>query len=42
MANMFVSGLCFAWAIDNFLEKEWIWGGVQAILGVLNLTLAFI
>lgn len=42
MANMFVSGLCFAWAIDNFLEKEWICGGVQACLGALNLILAFV
>ena len=42
MANMFVAGLCFAWSIDYFLEKEWIWGGVQAGLGVLNLILAFV
>jgi hypothetical protein len=42
MANMFVSGLCFSWAVHDFLEKEWIWGVVQASLGVLNLIVAFV
>lgn len=42
MVNMFLAGFCFGWALHCFLEKQWMWGGMDVGLGVLNLIVAFI